>query len=75
MLFESPDLLPLDSGDFSVPVHVPKRQDHQSGQESRPCEALDPTLACKPVHVEHGWELELIVDLLRSSKRLVELKS
>lgn len=75
MLFQPPDLLPLDSGDFSVPVHVPKRRDHQSGQELYSGEALYPKLACKPVHVEHGWELKLIVDLLGSSKRLVELKS
>lgn len=31
MLFEPSDLLPLDSGYFSVPVHVSKTRDHSQG--------------------------------------------
>lgn len=29
---------------------------------------------CGPVHVKHGWEVQFVVDLLRSPQGLVELK-
>lgn len=55
-------------------------RDETTSQEGNPGKVklrIHSWLQCahRPVHVEHGWELKLIVDLLRSSKCLVELKS
>ena len=35
VLFQPPDLLPLDAGDVSVPVHVPERTGHTHRQSGK----------------------------------------
>lgn len=78
MLFQPPDLLPLDPGCLPVPVHVPdKTKTHQRCSSFTYLGLI--VIYCRdkllvPVHVEHGGELQLVVDLLRSSQSLVELK-
>lgn len=82
MLFQPSDLLPLDPGYFPVPVHVPDNA-HISHQERQDCiytlEANrggnKESLITLPIHVEHRGELKLVVNLLRTSECLVELKS
>lgn len=86
MLFQPSDLLPLDPGYFPVPVHVPDNAD-VSHQELQDCIYIyiytleangggkKESLITLPIHVEHRGELELVVNLLRTSECLVELKS
>lgn len=75
MLFEPSDLFPLDSGYFSVPVHVSKRRDHSQGNFLGTSIVSPVPIFLLPIHVEHRWKFKLIVDLLRSSQCLVKLKS
>lgn len=72
MLLQSPDLLPLDPGDLPVSIHVSVHQQRIRGVfTDRQSQSL---LLASPVHVEHGGELQLVVDLLRPSQSLVELE-
>lgn len=87
MLFQPPDLLPLDPGYFPVPVHVPKNTKSRADASvlkrhgficylpQTKLYSYSVLTFLSPVHVEHRGELELVVDLLRSSECLVELKS
>ena len=82
VLFQPPDLLSLDAGDVSVPVHVPEREQDTQGKPSVPARqeglfsgTFSLHLSALPIHVQHGGKLKLVVDLLGPSERLVEFKS